>query len=73
MRLVFSQVIVDVSSRLRRLASSGYASRVKRPLDTRVHLFLFDKFPPVGLRDAFPYGGAKTSILFKQAQDCILY
>src|SRR6266513_6233276 len=61
------------ASPLRRLASSGYASRVKHPLDTRVHLFLFDKCPPVGLRAAFPYGGAKTSILFKQAQDRILY
>jgi hypothetical protein len=50
-------------TRLRRLASSGFASRVKHELDTRVHLFLFDKFPPIGLRDGFPYGGAKTDAL----------
>jgi hypothetical protein len=55
------------------LASSGYASRVEHPLDARVHLFLFDKFPSVGLRNAFPHGGAKTGILLKQADDSILY
>jgi hypothetical protein len=62
-----------LASPLQRSASSGYASGVKRPLDARVHLFLFDKFPPVGLRDAFPHGGAKTGVLFKQAQDGIHY
>ena len=40
---------------------------------SRVHLFLFDEFLPVGLHDAFPHGGAKTSVLFKQAQGGILH
>jgi len=55
------------------LASTGYASGVKHPLDTRIHLFLCDEFLPVGLRDALPHGGAKTSVLFKQAQGGILH
>jgi hypothetical protein len=38
----------------------------------RIHLFLFDEFLPVGVRDAFAHGGAKTSVLFKQAQGGIL-
>jgi hypothetical protein len=50
------------------LASAGYASAVKHPLDARIHLFLFDEFLTVGLRDAFPHGGAKTSVPLKQAQ-----
>jgi hypothetical protein len=58
---------------LRLLESTEHASGVKHPFDTGVHLFLFDKLPPVGLRDAFPHGGAKTRILFKQAHDLILY
>ena len=53
--------------------STGYASGVKHPLDARIHLFLFDEFLRVGLRDAFPHGGAKTSVLFKQAQGGILH
>jgi hypothetical protein len=62
-----------LASPLLRSASSGDALGVKHPLDARVHLFLFDKFPPVGLRDTFPHGSAKTGILFKQAHDSILY
>jgi len=55
------------------LASTGYASGVKHPLDARIHLFLFDEFLPVGVRDAFPRSGAKTSVLLKQAQGGILH
>ena len=47
---------------------TGYASGVKHPFEVRIHLFLFDEFPPAGLRDAFPHGRAKTSVLIKQAQ-----
>ena len=61
------------ASPMRRLASSGYASGVKHPLDARVHLIFFDKFPPVSLRNAFPHCSAKTGVLFKQAHDRILY
>jgi len=53
--------------------SIGSASGVKHPLDARIHLFFFDEFLTVGLRDAFPHSGAKTSVLFKQAQGGILH
>jgi hypothetical protein len=62
-----------LASPRRLLASTGYASGVKHPLDARIHLFLFDEFLTVGLRDAFSHGGAKTSVLFKQAQGGILH
>jgi hypothetical protein len=43
------------------LASTGYASGVKHPLDARIHLFLFDEFLPVGLRDAFRTAARKRA------------
>src|SRR5689334_3102597 len=46
---------------------------VKPPLDARIHLFLFDERLPLGLRDASPHGGAKTSALFTRAQGGILH
>jgi hypothetical protein len=54
-------------------SSTGYALGVKQPLDARIHLFPFDEFLPVGLRDAFAHGGAKTSVLLKQTQGGILH
>jgi hypothetical protein len=39
----------------------------------RIHLSPSAEFLTAGLRDAFPHGGAKTSILFKQAQGGILH
>ena len=33
------------------------------PLDACFHLFLFDKLPPVGLRNALSQGGAKPGVL----------
>ena len=67
-----AQILSGENKRFR-LASGGYASGLKHPLDARVHLFLFDKFPSIGLRDAFSHGGTKPRVLFKQAQDRILY
>ena len=46
---------------------------LKHPLDARFHLFLFDKLPPVGLRDALSHRGAKPGVLLKQAQGGILH
>jgi hypothetical protein len=65
--------VISAASPLRRWASSGYASGVKHPRNACIHLFLFDKFSPVGLRDAFAHSGAKTGVLFKQTHNSILY
>jgi len=53
---------------------SGYAGLgIEDLFEAGVHFIFLDEVAPVGLRDAFPHGGAETGVRFEKLQGGVVH